>query len=435
MTRIALLPSSYPPALGGVEELTRHLALSLVEAGDRVEVWTGHPDDASPETVEVMDGLVVRRLPLPLPATNWSALWRMAVTGSRTLFALRSAVAAFRPDVLHVQCYGPNGAYATVLSRLTGIPLVLTLQGETVMDDSDIFEVSRALRSSLRSGLRSAAAVTGCSAFTLADAEDRFGLEPGRGQVIPNGVDLSRGHHADRPSSGEATGSFASQLGRPDRPYLLALGRVVEKKGFDLLLEAYAAIDEVHRTADLVIAGQGAALDGLRGRAAAIGVADQVHFVGRLSREAVAEAMAGATLFVMPSRLEPFGIVILEAWRAGVPVVATNRGGPPEFVRDGDDGVLVDPFDTPSFAHTLEGLLLDGERRKRIGASGRHRVQAFDWSVVAERYRELYSTVLDDRAGIRTSSAGADRAADTVGGDRSGDVDGRAHSSPGGPLR
>ena len=54
--------------------------------------------------------------------------------------SLRSAVAAFRPDVLHVQCFGPNGAYATALSRVTGIPLVVTLQGETVMDDTDIFE-------------------------------------------------------------------------------------------------------------------------------------------------------------------------------------------------------------------------------------------------------------------------------------------------------
>ena len=63
--------------------------------------------------------------------------------------------------------------------------------------------------------------------------------------------------------------------------------------------------------------------------------------------------MAGATVFVMPSRLEPFGIVVLEAWRAGVAVVATTRGGAPEFVDDGETGVLVDPFDTPAFAAAL----------------------------------------------------------------------------------
>jgi len=158
VTRIALLPSAYPPSVGGVEELTRHLALSLVAAGDEVEVWTGNPDDRDPETVEMRDGLVVRRLPMPLPATNWGTVRHAAVTGPRTLRAMHRAVRSFRPDVLHVQCFGPNGAYATALSRLTGVPLIVTLQGETMMDDGDIFEVSRVLRASLRAGLRTAAA-------------------------------------------------------------------------------------------------------------------------------------------------------------------------------------------------------------------------------------------------------------------------------------
>jgi glycogen synthase len=399
MTRIALLPSSYPPSLGGVEELTRHLALALVEAGDQVEVWTPHPSDATPETVEVLDGLVVRRLPMPLPATNLAAIRRSALTGTRTLFSLRNAVAAFRPDVLHVQCYGPNGTYAHALARLSRLPLVITLQGETLMDDTDIFDISRVLRSSLRSSLRSAAAVTGCSAFTLADAEDRFGLEPARGRVIPNGVDL-RGDPAPRNATPDELTSFWHQ---PGHPYVLALGRVVEKKGFDLLLAAYAAIEPGHRTADLVIGGQGESLAGLRHQALVLGIADRVHFVGRLSRQQVSEAMAGASMFVMPSRLEPFGIVILEAWRAGTPVVATSRGGPPEFVHDGRDGLLVDPFDTAGFAAALESLLVDPERRERIGRAGQARVQEFGWASIADQYRQVYASVVGD--GVTPSPA------------------------------
>jgi glycogen synthase len=388
MTRIALLPSLYPPSLGGVEELTRHLALALVDAGDQVEVWTSQPDDAAAETVEIRDGLVVRRLPMPLPATNWSAIRRTSTVGTRTLFSLRTAVAAFRPDVLHVQCFGPNGAYATALSRSTRVPLIVTLQGETLMDDADIFDTSRVLRAALRRGLRHAAAVTGCSAFTLADAEARFGLEPGQGQVIFNGVTLSTPD-----TGGDRPARYAPTVDQPDRPYVLALGRVVEKKGFDLLLGAFAAMATGRRAADLVIAGEGAARSDLQRRAEELGLADQVHFPGRLSRDEVSSAMAGATVFVMPSRLEPFGIVVLEAWRAGVAVVATNRGGPPEFVRDGLDGVLVDPFDTAGFAATLEALLLEPDRRRAIAASGRQRVAEFGWPIIAERYRSIYASV------------------------------------------
>ena len=389
MTRVALLPSAYPPSLGGVEELTRHLALTLVDAGDEVEVWTGLPDDRAPETVEVRDGIVVRRPPLPLPATNWSSMLRAVTTGPRTLFSLRRAADAFRPDVLHVQCFGPNGAYATALSRITGIPLVITLQGETVMDDTDIFEVSTVLRASLRAGIKRAAAVTACSAFTLADAEDRFGLAPGRGLVIPNGVALEAEGAKDEASDPPAP--FHPVPGDPDRPYILALGRVVEKKGFDLLVSAYAAMAADQRTADLVVAGSGPALEGLERMASELGVGDRVHFVGRLSRRDVASAMSGATVFVMPSRLEPFGIVVLEAWRAGVPVVATNRGGAPEFVDDGRTGVLVDPFDTQALAAALGGLLADDARRLAIGQAGHDRVRAYDWPTVAQRYRTLYA--------------------------------------------
>ena len=392
--RIALIPSSYPPALGGVEELTRYLALALCDAGDQVEVWTLLGDDSSPESVEIRDGLVVRRLPMPLPATNWPAIRRTAVTGPRTLRSLRSAVAAFRPDLLHVQCFGPNGAYATALARLTGLPLVVTLQGETVMDDTDIFDSSRSLRASLRAGLRRAAAVTGCSAFTLADAEERFGLRPGRGQVIFNGVALDGGDGADPVSTRSIRVSHDL-----NRPYILALGRVVEKKGFDLLIAAYAAMDERFRTADLVIAGDGPDLDGLRQRATGLGVDGSVHFVGRLDRHAVADAMSGAAMFVMPSRLEPFGIVVLEAWRAGIPVVATNHGGPPEFVRDGQDGVLVDPFDAGEFSRTLEHLMADPQLRHAIAAAGRARVGQFGWSRIADEYRNVYSSISAPRVG------------------------------------
>jgi len=404
VTRVALLPSAYPPSLGGVEELTRHLALTLLDAGDEVEVWTGLPDDRRPETVEVRDGIVVRRLPLPLPATNWSSMLRAATTGPRTLFSLRNAADAFRPDVLHVQCFGPNGAYATALARLTRLPLVITLQGETMMDDTDIFEVSTVLRASLRSGIRRAAAVTACSAFTLADAEDRFGLARGRGLVIPNGVDLGAGGAGDDSPAGTP---FLPVPGDPGRRYLLALGRVVDKKGFDLLLAAFAAMAPERRTADLVIAGSGPALDGLERMAGELGVGGQVHFVGRLSRDDVASAMAGATAFVMPSRLEPFGIVVLEAWRAGVAVVATNRGGAPEFVDDGETGVLVDPFDTPAFAATLADLLADDGRRLAIGRAGHERVRAYSWPAVTEQYRRLYATV----TGVEGQAAGLDAGA------------------------
>ena len=390
VTRVALVPSAYPPSVGGVEKLTRHLALALRAAGDDVEVWTGLPDDHHPETVEVRDGLVVRRFPMPLPASRVSAVSHAATTGWRTMRAMRRAVDTFRPEVLHVQCFGPNGTYATALSRLCRVPLVITLQGETLMDDADIFNTSQVLRASLRAGIRSAAAVTACSAFTLDDAVTRFGLATGNGSVIFNGVSLE--------PSAEDDPATVLPAALDDVPYVLALGRVVDKKGFDLLLAGYAAMDPSRRTADLVIGGTGSALERLEAQAEESGIADRVHFVGRLSREQVAAAMAGARVFVMPSRLEPFGIVVLEGWRAGTAVVATDRGGPPEFVHNGEDALLVDPFDTAAVAEVLGRILSDDDLRRRIAAAGRARVEAFAWPRIAEEYRAVYGAVRDGRS-------------------------------------
>jgi len=382
VSRVVLMPSSYPPSLGGVEELSRHLALALVEAGDAVEVWVPTVEDTdAPFTVE-LDGITVRRFPMPLPSSDPRTLTRLPTASIRSLLELKRAATAFRPDLLNVQCFGPNGIYATALATVGRLPLVVSLQGETVMDDTDIFTRSSVMRTGIRWGLRRARVVTGCSAFTLADAQGRFGLDPAKSVVVANGVDLSAG---DDPA--------AAWDGAPDRPYLLGLGRVVAKKGFDLLLGAYARIPEAERTADLVVGGEGAQLAPLRREAARLGLADRVHFPGRLTRQEVAAAMAGAELFVMPSRLEPFGIVILEAWRAGTPVLATSIGGPPEFVRPDVDGVLVDPTDTGAFTDVLRGLLADADRRARLGAAGARRVTEFAWPVVASSYRELYAAL------------------------------------------
>lgn len=377
VTRVALLPSAYVPTLGGVQELTRHLARHLQGFGDEVEVWTTVNDDPTGPRVEDLDGVRVRRFPMPLPSADPVVGLGSIVGGAGTLRQMCRAAREFRPDVVHVQCFGPNGIYATAVSRLTGIPLVISLQGETLMDDTDIFEVSSTLRFGLRSGIRRATAVTGCSGFTLLDAEQRFGLEPGSGRVVFNGV---------------AEATSVSPAVDTER-YVLAVGRVVEKKGFDLLIRAWACISPAHLDVELIIAGEGPALPDLRRLAETLGVSGRVRFFGRASRDQVAALMISAEAFVMPSRLEPFGIVILEAWRAGAAVICTNRGGPPEFVENGRTGMLVDPFDQEDMAATIDRVLASSTLRKLLSANGSEQVKDFYWTDVAERYREVYASV------------------------------------------
>lgn len=374
--KIALLPSAYAPAVGGVEELTRRLADRLVARGDQVEVWTfRHPRTLAVR--EAIDGTVVRRFDFAMPAARPAALAGLPLRGARAFAALSAAVSELRPDVLHVQCFSGQGVYATAVAIRHRVPLVVSLQGETVMDDADIYDRSTSLRLGLRVALRRAQAVTGCSQFVVDDAVSRFGLPPHKGQVIHNGVEVA-GDEAPRP------------VDLPFGRYVLGLGRVVPKKGFDLLLAAFARLAGAHPDVGLLIGGDGSARQGLISQAEALGLAGRVALPGWLDRAQVAWAMANAEVFTLPSRVEPFGIVVIEALRAGRPVVVSARGGAPEIVRHEREGLVADPLDTASFAEALDLLLGDPALAARLASAGRGRVEDFSWDATAEQYAELY---------------------------------------------
>ena len=328
----------------------------------------------------MVDGVAVRRFAMPMPRMSARGLLAFPRDARRAWSTFAAAASTFGPEILHVQCFSANGAYATQLSRSLDVPLVVTLQGETMMDNANIYDRSIAMRQALRWGLDRATAVTAPSRYVLADAESRFGLARGRGLVIPNGVDLDEAV-AEQP------------LALPFQRFVLAVGRVVAKKGFDLLLQAFQRIPVNDCELGLVIGGSGPALHELVQAAATAGLADRVAFPGSLSRGQIAWAMRNAAVFVLPSRIEPFGIVVLEALRAGCPVVASMHGGATEIVRDGVDALVVDPLDTTALARAIACIIGDDGLAGRLRLRGPQTASAFAWPGIAGRYRALYERI------------------------------------------
>lgn len=391
--RVVLVSSSFDPYTGGVEEHTRRVAGVLSRRGHAVEVWT--VDRGEHLRVRTVDGFTVRYLPTPLPARSVRDVLAFAARLPAAVWRWTGALRAFRrswgrgPDVLHVQCFGPNGVYSLALHRLARVPLVVSSHGETFADDHGVFDASRLVPWALGAALGRALAVTGCSRVVVDDLARRFPAWDSRSATtVPNGVDLSE------------EGVPAGQKGEPEAvatdgtPVVLAVGRLQRVKGFDLLVRAFAAAAGaglVPEGARLRIGGDGPEEDALRALATELGVADRLDLPGRLDRRQVAEEMARATVVVVPSRAESFGITVLEAWRAGAPVVATTRGGPPEFVTEGETGLLVDPTDTDALAAALGRLLGDPTLRERLGRAGQALVQdEYTWERVADRYEALY---------------------------------------------
>jgi glycosyltransferase involved in cell wall biosynthesis len=171
----------------------------------------------------------------------------------------------------------------------------------------------------------------------------------------------------------------ASVIEEPDRrPVVFATGRLTKEKGFDLLLDSLQALaPAVH----VVIGGAGHHSSALVERSKTVPSRHRVTFTGWLDRATIAGWYGRATVFAMPSAWpEPFGIVGLEAMSAGLPVVATDVGGVRQWLVDGVTGIAVPPRDPGAFAGALHCLLADTTLRRTMGAAGRERV-AKDFSL------------------------------------------------------
>jgi glycosyltransferase involved in cell wall biosynthesis len=373
---VALISSSFAPYVGGVETHVDRVAQALRDTGWTAEVWT--VDRGDKLGVVDRDGLRVRYLPTPLPARSAAAMARFAREGLGARRAWADAHRAFRPDILNIQCFGPNGLYGATLARRSGLPLVVTSHGETLADDRGAFQRSRRLRDGLRRAIVDSAAVTAPSEYVLDDLRRGYGLVPSEGRIIRNGVDPVP---VGRPRA------------LPAERYLLGVGRLGRMKGFDLLIEAFAdaALDPAIA---LLIGGAGPERDALTALAASRGVADRVTLLGRLDPAEVAHAMSGALALVVPSRAESFGIVALEAWRAETALVMTNRGGAVEFVHDGSDALLVDPLDRAALVEALRRVTVDDALRARLAGAGHARVDEFGWPAVARAYATLFDSLV-----------------------------------------
>ena len=373
--RIALFPSAFHPHFGGVEELARQLAHQLKRTGHEPSVFTNRwPKDLP--AFERFEGLPLHRYVFRVPEREWRQMLTSLVFTAATLRKVYAAIAAERTDIIHIQCISSNSYYAVRARRRLKLPLVVTLQGELTMDAGGLFQRSRFAQGLLRTALDEADFITGCSAKTLADAEEFYGKPFGnRARVIFN---------AAAGDDFEGAAPYAH-----GRPYILAIGRVVPQKGFDVLIKAFARAGITNH--DLLIVGDGTERSGLEQLASELKVREAVHFLGRADRSKVASLFRGASFFALPSRSdEGLPVVCAEAMAAGKAIVASRSGGVPEAVLDGVSGLIVEREDVEGLTHALARLSNDAGLRAGFAAAGKRRAREFSWPVVTEQYVEAY---------------------------------------------
>ena len=216
----------------------------------------------------------------------------------------------------------------------------------------------------------------------------------GNGCVIPNPIAVPI-PAASTPTGPRASGIGAA-AGRVSAPTLLAVGRLVPEKGYDLLLDAFARVAARVEGWRLCIHGEGPERASLEERVRRLGLAERVLLPGRIADPAA--AMQAADLYVMSSRVEGFPNALGEAMACGMAVVSFDcPSGPRELVRHEVDGLLVPPGDVDALADALERLMRDPATRARLAARAPEVAERFSLAQVASAWERVFSEVCESR--------------------------------------
>ena len=370
------LTERYPPAVGGVETHVKHLSEELRRLGVDVRVVTTDLLTTDPIRRFKLGKAELSSQDVPVKrvrAYNFLPMKQgLGLVSPGMLQCLRGA------DIVHAHGYGHFPTYLARLCRMIGIPSVVTTH-------SDVGRLSAGKRMfdiavpwfTIR-GTDRVIAVSDHERRTLIQR----GVDESKITVIPNGVDIAEFSNFRRASSDEEVKT------------ILYAGRVdIEQKGLDILIRAFAILlDRLPMKLVLKLMGPdwAGSTDRLIELAEKLKVRDKVEFLGYQARERFVALMQSSDVFVLPSRFEPFGIVLLEALAARVPIVAARVGAVPEILDNGRFGLLFERENPVSLAAAMEQALTSSADAAQMARKGRESLEKYSWKNIAAATQKVY---------------------------------------------
>jgi glycosyltransferase involved in cell wall biosynthesis len=278
-------------------------------------------------------------------------------------------VAAIKPDVVHIHSL-PTPAAVPFLRLLPRL-IVSTWGSDVVQRDPRKTRLYPYLLSHARQ-------LTATSRY-LATITAGYLRSPCPISVIPFGIDPQRFKPGEQPAADKRIGT---------------LRHLEANYGIDVLIEAVPQLLALDPEVQIEIGGAGSLQSTFERRIQDLGIGGHVALRGRIAHAEVPDFLCSLAVFAMPSRAESFGVAALEAQACGLPVVASNVGGLPEVVLDGETGLLVPPEQPQVLASALLRLIEDPQRRAKMGQAGREWVRAhYDWQTNVEQMLEVYQQV------------------------------------------
>jgi glycosyltransferase involved in cell wall biosynthesis len=385
--RIAMLSweSLHSIAVGGVAAHVTELAAALERKGHQVHVFTRL--STGQKGYEQIHGVHYHRCPMNLAVDFVDEINGMCASFAHHFAGVEDRIGQF--DVVHAHDWLTVNAMIWI-KQGRGRHGVLTMHSTDYGRAGNVFHGGQCerIRHQERAGTYWADRIISVSHAMRDELMWMYEVPGDKVSVVYNGVSMHR--FAGELDQGDVKRRYGIA---PLDPTVLFCGRLVQQKGPDLMLEAIPHVLHFHPHAKFVFAGDGHMRQSLQIRANALHINHAVRFLGHRDGGELIELFKMSDALCVPSRNEPFGIVVLEAWSAGKPVVATMNGGPNEYVRHNVDGLKIYPH-VDSVAWGLGTLFQDWNHARAMGEAGRQSVaKSFTWDVIADQTIDIYESL------------------------------------------
>lgn len=361
--KLILLSAFYEPYMSGAEQMVKEI-LERLGGGYETVLITGRFDRGLSEREERPTFKLIR-----------VGIGHKQI--DKLLYPLLAALKArkLKPDIVHavMESYA-GGALVLVKYFYPRAKRILTLQSGDL--DSEIKQSRRLLKLFWRPIHRSPHVVTAISSFLARRAEE-LGVSRDKIFITPNGVDLSR-----IPAGTEKI-----------RERVICVARLSWEKGLDYLIKAWPEVLKTAPGAKLVLVGEGDKRGEIENLIKEFGISDSVELKGNLPHEQTLEEIKKSEIFICPSLAEGLGIVFIEAQACGVPPIGTRVGGIPDVIKDGENGLLIEPKSSPAIAEAVKKLLTDKELAARLLVRALETVKKYNWDNIVRQIDEFYKKI------------------------------------------
>jgi glycogen(starch) synthase len=382
--KILIITTRFYPHIGGVEEVVANVARNLsrdneVKVLSSLDNRTGFSNMPKilritlPE--ESFDTYSNKKIWMNLPGSFFGWILFPA-RFFLALIELFSYVQKFKPDVINYHFPDDSSIYIDLLTSVIRTPVVVNIHG----NDLQKYSQKKLHKHFIRPLLNRSAKIIVNSSYMKAEFLKSFPNLTEKIKIIPNGLNLDLYKNAKAKKY-------------VNEEYIFYVGRLVEKKGVDLLVKAFYKMG--NSNLKMMIEGKGEELTKIKQMVKGLGIDPQFIFTeGTLSASEKIAAMKGALFGVIPSRIEPFGIVALEYMAAEIPFVASKTGGLNDLLRDNETCLFFENGNFDDLSRKMELMLSDKELRDKLSTNGKIEVKNYRWEAISNRYYSCFEEVI-----------------------------------------